>query len=285
MKARPKVKADKRGQPERRGGKHIAGRIRGLVLVAVLWMVMLLTVIAAVMGRNSRLDTRVSTLSAEQVRCKWAGRAGLETAAAVMNEDYRSSDSLTDLWSDNDVDFNDVMLERCWFTVRVVDEASKLNVNTATKEQLMGLPGMTEEIADAIIDWRDEDDALSPSGAEGGYYHNLQYGYKIRNGPFKTIRELLLVKGVTEDLLSGEDTNFNGELDFNERDGDISPPMDNGDNTLDLGWIAYLTCYSYDKNQDAYGNERVNINEADEDELKESLGISMSILSSRLRNT
>ena len=33
-------------------------------------------------------------------------------------------------------------------------------------------------------------------------------------------------------------------------DGDESPPYDDGDTELDEGWIAYLTCYSYDNSQD-----------------------------------
>jgi len=55
---------------------------------------------------------------------------------------------------------------------------------------------------------------------------------------------LLMVKDVTEELFYGEDTNLNGQLDYNERDGDESPPADDGDNELDEGWIAYLTCYT-----------------------------------------
>ncbi|MBA7687564.1 hypothetical protein ES703_96028 [subsurface metagenome] len=66
----------------------------------------------------------------------------------------------------------------------------------------------------------------------------------------RTIRELLLVRGVTGRLLYGEDTNQNGQLDSNERDGDRSPPDDNEDGRLDKGLIEYLTCYSYDKNVD-----------------------------------
>jgi DNA uptake protein ComE-like DNA-binding protein len=249
------------------------GNKKGLVLVGVLWVVVVLLVIAAAARRTTELDTKMCWIRTGQARCKWACRAGLETATAVLNTDLRASDCLTDTWSDNDADFNDVALEGCWFDVRVEDEASKLNVNTATREQLMGLEDMTEDIADAIIDWRDEDEIISPVGAEGGYYVNLSYGYRIRNGPFKTIRELLKVKNVAEDLFYGEDTNFNGELDFNERDDDKSPPADNADDTLDKGWIAYLSCHSYDLNTDAGGNERTNINDAEEDTLEESLEI------------
>jgi len=249
---------------------------KGLALVTVLWVVALLTVIVAAVGRSSRLDTKVCAARTEVLRCRWACRAGLETAIAVLNEDLRESDCLADLWSENDEDFNDIELERCWFNVRVVDEASKLNVNTATKEQLLELLYMTDEIADAIIDWRDNDDTPGEGGVEGGYYENLPFGYAIRNGPFRTIRELLLVKDVTTELLYGEDTNFNGELDYNERDGDESPPYDDRDDELDQGWIAYLTCYSADKNLDAGGNTRININEAAERQLEQSLGIKRS---------
>ncbi len=249
---------------------------KGLVLVTVLWVTVVLMVIVAVLGRQSRLDTKVCLARLEGVRCKWASRAGIEKAIGILNEDTRESDCLTDLWSDNEEDFNDVYLQRCWFSVRVVDEASKLNINTVTKGQLLALPEMLEEIADAIIDWRDDDDTPSAGGAEGGYYENLQYGYKARNGPFRTIRELLLVKDVTEELFYREDTNLNDRLDYNEQDGDESLPYDDGDSELDKGWIAYLTCYSYDNNKDAEGNDKVNINEASERELTSSLNISSS---------
>jgi DNA uptake protein ComE-like DNA-binding protein len=86
----------------------------------------------------------------------------------------------------------------------------------------------------------------------------------------------LLVKGVTEELFYGEDTNLNGKLDYNERDGDESPPMDDGDDELDPGWIEYLTCCSYDNNKDASGSTKVNINTADQNELQTSLGLSRS---------
>jgi type II secretory pathway component PulK len=217
---------------------------KGLVMIAVLWMVVVLMVMVAILSRKSRLDMKVCMARTEAVRCKWACRAGIEKAMAVMNEDETENDSLLDTWSDNPEDFNDVELEQCVFTVRVIDEASKLNINTATKEQLLGLPEMVEEIADAIIDWRDDDDVPSGGGVESGYYESLTYGYMARNAPFRTIRELLLVKDVTEELFYGEDTNLNGRLDYNERDGQASPPTDDGDDILDVGWAAYLTCYT-----------------------------------------
>jgi type II secretory pathway component PulK len=245
----------------------------GLALVAVLWIVAVMTAIIAMVSQTSRLEMKMARGAADEVRCRWACRAGTESAIAILNEDLRDTDCLSDLWSDNDEDLNDVPLERCRYTVQVIDEAGKLNINTVTKEQLMTLPYMEEDIADAIIDWRDRDDNPQSGGVEAGYYANLPIPYTIRNGPLKTVRELLLVKGVTEDLLFGEDTNLNGRLDANEKDGAASPPMDNGDEYLDEGWLAYLTCYSYENNVDADGNPRVNINQAGEQQLTSQLGL------------
>lgn len=241
---------------------------RGLVIIAVLWTVVVLMVIIAVLGRTNRLDMKVTMAKLDATRGKWACRAGVEKAVAVLNEDETENDTLMDTWSDNDEDFNDVMLQGCQLNIRVIDEASKLNVNFATKDQLMGLPDMMEEIADAIIDWRDDDDLPGDAGIEGGYYEGLVFGYRARNGPFQTIRELLMVKDVTDDLFLGEDTNRNGQLDYNERDGDASPPLDDGDDELDLGWIDYLTCYTPEED----GTAKVNLNTAPEAVLTALLG-------------
>jgi type II secretory pathway component PulK len=236
---------------------------RGLALIAVLWIVIVMAAIIAVVGQTGRLDAKMSMSVLDETRCRWACRAGTETAIAVLNEDTKDSDCLTDLWSSDDTDFNDIQLERCVYRVTVTDEAGKFNVNTATKEQLMALPTMTTQIADAIMDWRDNDDEVSAEGAERGYYDNLRYPYTIRNGPLRTVRELLRVKGITEQQLYGDDTSLNGQ----------APPVQRGA-IYNPGWIKYLTCYSYDNNVDAQGQSRVNINQGSEQDLQSKLGIS-----------
>jgi type II secretory pathway component PulK len=243
---------------------------KGLVIITVLWTVVILIVMVAILGRKSRLDMKVCAARMEGVRCKWACRAGIEKAMAVLKEDETENDSPIDLWSNNEEDFNDILVNQCWFSVRVIDEASKLNINTVTREQLLGLPYMVEEIADAIIDWRDEDDVPGTMGVEGGYYENLPYLYLARNAPFRTIRELLLVKDVTEDLFYGEDTNLNGRLDHKERDGNLSPPADDGDDMLDVGWAAYLTCYSSGESQNQGNQNQSNQNQTSQNQTNQS---------------
>ncbi len=251
-------------------------RPRAMALVAVLWLLVLLTVLVTVLAKSVRLDSYVSRSTTEQVRCRWAMRAGVEKAMALLNDDTQTSDTLSDLWHENDADCNDIVLDGCILSIRIIDEAGKLSINTATKKQFMQLPMMTEDVAAAIIDWRDKDEKPEPDGVEGGYYMSLSPGYHIRNEPFRTVRELLMVKSVSRDLFFGEDSNFNGRLDHNECDGGDSEPMDNEDDILDKGWVDYLTCCSSEKNVDAQGNERIDINKAKEKKLVDSLDIKKS---------
>jgi general secretion pathway protein K len=230
-----------------------------LVLIAVMWIMIVLTVIVAVVAQASRIDTRTSLSAAERIRCKWALRAGMETAIAVLNDDkdYNFSDTFDDLWSDNPEDFNNFDLGGCSYTTEVIDECGKLNINTIKQKQLLYLPGMTEEIANAILDWRDKNDEIRPGSAEAGYYINLPYPYYIRNAPFRTIRELLLVKGVTDELFYGT--------------SDENVVFDQG--YKNEGWINYLTCYSYMRNRDADGERLVDINRGSERRLQTELEI------------
>jgi hypothetical protein len=103
---------------------------------------------------------------------------------------------------------------------------------------------MTAELAASIIDWRDTDSDVTAGGAEDEYYLLQPTPYHCKNGPFETVDEILLVKGASEDLLYGEDTNLNGLLDPQENDGDVSEPPDNADGRLDRGFYDYVTVYS-----------------------------------------
>jgi len=128
----------------------------------------------------------------------------------------------------------------------LVDEASKLNLNAPwlTADLIQYLPGMTPQIAAAILDWRDADSDLSTDGAEEETYGRLTLPYKTKNAAFESVEELRLVAGMTSEILYGEDANLNGVLDANENDADESAPFDNRDGRLDPGLMEYFTVYS-----------------------------------------
>lgn len=152
----------------------------------------------------------------------------------------------------------------------ITPEGGKLNLNVSTEKQLTDMltPLLTEmgvqnpqDIINAIIDWRDGDDDMREGGAENEYYHTLKPAYNCKNGPFDTIEELLLVKGVTPAILYGEDVNRNGILDTNENDGDASfPDYDNGDGVLNQGIAAFLTVHARDFDRSIDNKQKLNLN-------------------------
>ena len=137
----------------------------------------------------------------------------------------------------------------------LVDEASKLNLNTATRTMLEALPGMTPELAEAIVSWR----ARNQAGAGDSTYGRLDPPRLNKGGPFETVDELRLVYGATLEILFGEDTNRNGILDDNENDTDRSAPRDDSDGQLQPGILEYVTVYSRQPNTRANGSRRINI--------------------------
>lgn len=147
----------------------------------------------------------------------------------------------------------------------ITPEASKLNINSATEDEIRRLLDSvlldlqienTAELADALLDWLDDDDEMRAAGAENDYYNNLNPGYFPKNGPLDTIEELLLVKGFSAAILYGEDVNRNGILDLNEDDGAESFPFyDDGDGILDMGLAPYITVWSREVKPQQNGNQ------------------------------
>lgn len=158
------------------------------------------------------------------------------------------------------------------------DESTRLNLNAlmfadeslpgAGRTLLMALPGMTEEIADAILDWIDEDDEPREFGAEIEYYSTLSPPYGTKNGPMDTVEELLLVRGVTPLLLFGLDMNRNGNIDPHEMSAAAGLQTEVAIDTLPpRGWSSYLTLYSKERNQTSDGQPRIWLNQENLEEL------------------
>src|SRR5262249_41421166 len=105
------------------------------------------------------------------------------------------------------------------FAFGLQDEGGKIDLNSATEDMLVALPGLPQEAADAIVDWRDADSTTSGPGAEDDFYSNISNhpdineAYKAKNANFESVEELRLVRWMTEDILHGVDANHNGVLD------------------------------------------------------------------------
>ena len=88
----------------------------------------------------------------------------------------------------------------------VNEEQKKIWLNLLSAEEYGLIEDEPLHIVEAIIDWIDEDDEpLGFGGAESTYYQGLDVPYTPRNGPMEFAEELLLVKGITNELYYGTD--------------------------------------------------------------------------------
>ncbi len=247
---------------------------RGTVLVLVLWIAFGLIVLAVYFAHTMSLELRGAQNRYTSLQAGHATTAAARYVGYVLTT-YGTNGIVPNL-TQNLPQFQtaDVPVGESHFwllgrsqllttpdraTFGLVDEASKLNLNTATLEMLEALPGMTVELAAAIVDWRDEDSEPTENGAEDEIYARLNPARRAKNAPFETVEELRLVNGATLEILYGEDTNLNGVLDLNENDGDDSPPPDNRDGRLQPGLLEYVTVYSRQPNTSPTGSARINI--------------------------
>jgi type II secretory pathway component PulK len=253
------------------------GRESGVALIVVLWILAILTLLMYSFLSQMRIEYALSAGYADEKKAEQLAWSAIDFGCAAALNNTKTSHALTDVeWSDDDFRFFEVPLGDGAFTLlhptygddgRMLwgldDENSKININVAPKEVLLRLPRMTEEIADSIIDWRDQDSNAGPSGAEDAYYLALNPPYRCKNQPFETLEELLLVRGMTPEILYGDDVNLNGRLDANENDGDVLYPPDNRDGKLDPGLWPLVTVWSSDPNTAQDGGPRANINGGD----------------------
>ncbi len=282
---------------------HTTNRRRqnGMVLVLVLIVVAILSLAGMSFVMTMSTEHEAVHLHGDQLRLAGLTESGEQMLGAFF-EQSQSARQEAGGWRDNAAMFRGVLVfedkkarRRGRFSVvsPVVEndevmgmrfgadnESARLNLAVlpfwdqshpgAGRHALMNLPAMTERTADAILDWIDSDDIPREFGAESDYYAGLGVPYGPRNGTPASLEELLLVRGVTRELLLGADANFNHQLELEEtqaaesRTG--STPSDGR-----LVWADMLTVHSAERNESNSGEPRVDINGDDLRQLHEQL--------------
>ena len=277
MRLRPATDATGRRTPAR-GGRP------GFVILAVLIVIVILALAAYRFTDLMTAEYRAAARSQDAAQARLAARSGVHYAAAMLSDPATLAGELGgNPYADGSFSAQTVRpgdnprMEARFVLVAVlpdggggyeqrygcvVDESGKLNVNALIQadpsgqvlyDSLMKLPNMTTDVADAIVDWVDPDDDPRDGGAESDHYLGLGQPYRAKNGPLNSLDELLLVRGVTPQVLFGNDRNRNGVADD-----------DPGGGSLDRGLADYLTVYGRDLNVDSQGQLRTNVNEADD---------------------
>jgi DNA uptake protein ComE-like DNA-binding protein len=225
------------------------------VLIIVLWIAIGMVSIALYFANSMSYelrasDNRVAGMTADQA----IEGAARYVSFILYNYATNGAMPLTNQYQTADVPVGDAHF---WFIGHdpsetpsadpyfgLVDEASKLNLNTVGTNTLMAMPNMSSDFADAIIDWR----STNGLGMYSLDYNSL--GYDDKNEPFETVDELRLVYGATMDVLAGDDLNLNGVLDSNEKGtsagGQVQP-----------GLLEYCTVYTREPNFLVYNGEDI----------------------------
>ena len=237
-----------------------ARRQRGMILIAVMIIVMMAAMVAASLMYRMRAEVASSAATDRGEQAYQAAMSGLQTALTVLRSNPDPS-----IAYDNPALFQNQLVyddgaDKWYFTIYadpdpslqgssgistasssgsgvrygLSDEAGKVNLNVADTATLSNLPGLSADLAAALISYRGigVGTTLSPllslstaasqpsstttlaglatsggvtstSGVGQEYYDQLPQPYFMPNGPLSSVDELLLVKGFTPQVVYG----------------------------------------------------------------------------------
>lgn len=178
------------------------GTQRGAALLLVLWLIALLTALVGGFALTARVEQMQGRVLVRGLVAENAARAGIEYALTrVAQTDPRRqwrADGRAYTWR-----YADTVVE-----VSLIDEDGKVDLNQADAVLLGALlravgaePGQAEQLAGAIIDWRDPDPLTQPvGGGEDGDYASAGLPYGAKDAEFESVAELEQVLGFTPAL-------------------------------------------------------------------------------------
>lgn len=252
-------------------------RPRGTVLIAAMIIIFALVAMVMVMGQSARVEATASANQAAGAEAAVIARGAEQYVLALLAEATELPDEL------DSSHFEAVPVGTGYFWLRrpdyddptlplfgLVDESSKVDLNRVTRDSLLYLPGMTDELASAIIDWRDEDGEMETAGAENETYLQRQEGYQAKNGPFETVEEMLLLNTMTRDLLYGPQRSDEAATIGGTFASELYQT---------IGFHDFFTAWGGESTLNPDGEARVNVNGQDNrqaltDLLNEKLGAS-----------
>ena len=216
---------------------------KGSIFIITLWAICLLTIFAVSLNDGTR--QKILIIKRLEAKCKLrsVSSAGIKTMIAFF---LNYPNRVEDMYLSNDVqDFKNVIVGEGTFSIcyedideisgdktikyGFIDEERKVNINRVDQIVLRSLfrnvlsfdDIKSQDLAASIVDWRDGDSELSiPIGsAEDLDYSFLKYSYEAKDSPFEVLEEILLVKGMTQEIfekLKGYITIYGeGEININ----------------------------------------------------------------------
>ncbi|PJB80368.1 MAG: hypothetical protein CO090_04260 [Acidobacteria bacterium CG_4_9_14_3_um_filter_49_7] len=188
---------------------HVRSSERGSILLLVVWIVAAMAVLSAMLSLRARVFLR----SQAYVNARTSGFLELEGGVQRAFYDILQLPTRKDL--------SPAQRRQSVFNYEIGGEkvkvtripvTSKLSIQKVRQDvwrEIFMKYDKTEEEANDIIasiqDWVDKDNLLHPGGAEDDYYQGRSFPYYPHNGKIEDIRELLLIKGIDEEMFYGND--------------------------------------------------------------------------------
>lgn len=189
------------------------------MLILALWALFFLSMLAVAMHSLVVSGVDLARRLRARALSHALAKAGVERAILLAVQNTNAWDGLVS----DELNFKDSPLGGGLFTVSVtlperaglagihygvVGEEAKVNLNKADirlLSALVRLAGAESEsgagqVAASIVDWRDTDDEVLTGGAEASYYRAQPQPYSCPNSDFRSLAELLLVKGMRPEL-------------------------------------------------------------------------------------
>lgn len=200
---------------------------KGTVLINAFWILFILLLVVSAFAWRISLELKISKLFTLRLKTLYAARSAISWANEIKkNLDMNPHcDYLDENWAgkrENDI-FKDQAIGETEVSIKyldhydetgapvyyygLIDEERKINLNIDDLNVLRMFLGnlmriinttgtviLTSDIIEAIIDWRDTNQLTRNNEEENNYY-----GYLNRNGKFKVLEELLLLKGMDKE--------------------------------------------------------------------------------------
>jgi len=203
--------------------------MKGSVLILVLLLIAILVVTVMESMRQMQVESASSAMFAGSFQGRTLASSGVAFAKALLAEDAQdeesTSDHLGEIWAGflNQKEIPLPELTTGQLNGTIVDEQGKFPISDLvgengefqapfrqTLERLLAGPdfAIEEDEIDALMqplkDWLDPDDEPTGEfGAETFYYQTEGKSYGCSNGPFLSLKEMLLVRGMTPELFNG----------------------------------------------------------------------------------
>ena len=203
--------------------KLLSHNNKGIALITVILIVGILVAVVIELNRSSRADIYDAANLSDGIKLTYIAKSGFYGAAALLANPKNNYDTLRDDWAKANIlsEKSTSLFTDGYFIAKVEDEDGKIPLNNLTngkeynvaiKEMLVRLLSQPEfgldeekinEIVDSIKDWIDADEDVTGAGAESYYYSSFDPPYEAKNAPLDCIEELLMVKGITNEILYG----------------------------------------------------------------------------------